>query len=110
MQINLGWHGDAFAGLDAMLDPAVNTAYAGRFLAALKRETRSWSRAVARYHSRTPRHARPYAAKVRAMWATVKREAAAERRGQTTRKWRARHRARASATRANRHARWRIKR
>ncbi len=105
MQINLGWHGDKFAGLDEVLDPTANTAYAGRFLASLKTETRTWSRAIARYHSRTPRYAEPYAAKVRAMWSKVKRETAEERRRQTARKWSARRQTHAIAARANGRAR-----
>ncbi len=107
MQINLGWHGDKFAGLDEVLDPAANTAYAGRFLAALKTETRTWSRAISRYHSRTPRFAKPYAAKVQAMWRKVKREAAKERRQHAQRKLQIRQQAHATAARAKR---WRVRR
>lgn len=102
MQINLAWHGDKFADLDEVLDPAANTAYAGRFLAALKTETRTWSRAISRYHSRTPRFAKPYAANVQAMWRKVKREAAEERRQHAQRKQRVRQQAHATAARAKR--------
>ena len=110
MQVNLGYHPDAFERLERAFDPATNTAYAGRFLAALKRETRTWSKAISRYHSRTPQFAVPYAAKVRAMWNRVRREAAEERRQAGQHKWRVRLQARAAAGRANRRARWRIRR
>ena len=110
MQVNLGYHPDAFERLERAFDPATNTAYAGRFLAALKRETRTWSKAISHYHSRTPQFAVPYAAKVRAMWNRVRREAAEERRQAGQHKWRVRLQARAAAGRANRRALWRIRR
>jgi hypothetical protein len=68
MQVNLHYHPDAFDDLEAAFDPAVNAAYAGRFLAGLKRETGSWNAAAARYHSATKKYARPYLAKVMRLW------------------------------------------
>ncbi len=68
MQVNLHYHPDAFDNLDAAFDPATNAAYAGRFLAALKRETGSWTAAAARYHSATREFAEPYRAKVMRLW------------------------------------------
>ncbi len=63
-QINHGWHGRAFGGLDAMLDPAENARYAARFLAALEEELGNWTRAAAAYHSRTPHLGRTYLARL----------------------------------------------
>ena len=68
MQISLLHHGDAFRTLEQAFDPAGNADYAGRFLTALKQELRSWSRAIATYHSRTPALNKPYARKVMALW------------------------------------------
>ncbi len=51
MQINLMHHPRAFATLDEAFDPGRNAAYAGDFLARLFDRSRSWSRAVAFYHS-----------------------------------------------------------
>jgi hypothetical protein len=54
MQINLGYHGDAFASVADALEPAANVAYGAQFLKKLREETQSWARATARYHSRHP--------------------------------------------------------
>ena len=51
MQINHHYHGERFAGVDDMLEPARNVDYAARFLAQLRRSQESWSMAVARYHA-----------------------------------------------------------
>ena len=51
MQINHHYHGDAFAGVSDMLDPARNVDYAARFLKRLKDTHATWSMAVARYHA-----------------------------------------------------------
>jgi soluble lytic murein transglycosylase-like protein len=51
MQINHRYHGDRFAGVSDMLDPARNVDYAARFLKQLKSTHVSWSMAVARYHA-----------------------------------------------------------
>lgn len=53
-QINHRWHGQHFASVDAMFDPATNAAYAARFMRELFEETGDWSRAAGFYHSRTP--------------------------------------------------------
>ena len=68
MQVNLYWHGDAFSSLAEAFDPAGNVTYAADFLIDLHEIGGSWDRAVARYHSRTPRFHIPYAKKVRAAW------------------------------------------
>lgn len=62
-QINYRWHGDAFASLEEMFDPLVNTRYAARFLGELFGEFGDWSKAAGAYHSRTPLHANRYRAR-----------------------------------------------
>jgi hypothetical protein len=59
-QINLRWHGQAFASLDAMFDPLTNASYAARFLADLASEGGGWSEAAGAYHSRTAALAERY--------------------------------------------------
>jgi hypothetical protein len=73
MQINLLHHPDAFANLDDAFDPAMNTAYAGRFLRQLFAQTGTWPQAAAAYHSQTPSIAEPYANRVMAAWPDAKR-------------------------------------
>lgn len=51
MQINHHYHGDKFASLDAMFEPALNVDYAARFLRELKTREGSWTMAVARYNA-----------------------------------------------------------
>jgi hypothetical protein len=75
MQINLHYHGDAFADLEQMFDPGRNVVYAARMLKRLRRVKRSWSRAVAIYHSSTRALGRPYWKKVYAMWQGERRRA-----------------------------------
>lgn len=62
-QINYRWHGEAFASIEEMFDPAANAAYAARFLTSLHAETGDWSRAAGAYHSRTRKYARKYRAR-----------------------------------------------
>ncbi|WP_273522810.1 lytic transglycosylase domain-containing protein [Rhodosalinus sediminis] len=64
MQINYHWHGERFPSLEAMLDPAVNTAYAAAFLRRLHARHGNWRAAAAAYHSTTPKHARRYLARL----------------------------------------------
>ena len=80
MQINLHHHGDAFASIDHALDPALNVAYAGQFLRQLQNDLRSWTRAVTRYHSATPKFAKVYGVKVSKAWSLARRHAAEARR------------------------------
>jgi soluble lytic murein transglycosylase-like protein len=51
MQINHYYHGDKFASVRAMFDPAKNVDYAARFLKELKQREGSWTMAVARYNA-----------------------------------------------------------
>jgi hypothetical protein len=80
MQINLYFHPNAFEDLDAAFDPARNVAYGARFLRRLRDEKRSWSRAVANYHSATREHNLPYQKKVFRLWRQVRRLATQARR------------------------------
>lgn len=73
MQVNLGWHGDAFDSLDEAIDPATNVAYGARFLKDLRLRTRSWARATAHYHSRHPERGEAYRTKVYRLWQKVRR-------------------------------------
>jgi hypothetical protein len=72
MQVNLHYHPKAFANLDQAFDPAFNVSYAGKFLLELRRETRSWERAIGRYPSATPKLANRYRAKVSKAWSKEK--------------------------------------
>lgn len=51
MQINYRWHGDRFASVTEMFDPAHNVDYAARFLRELKTREKTWTLAVARYNA-----------------------------------------------------------
>jgi hypothetical protein len=75
MQVNLMHHPDAFATLDQAFDPAVNAAYAARFLTELHAQTNDWPRAVGLYHSATPELAGPYREAVWAAWTGERRVA-----------------------------------
>ena len=73
MQVNLYYHGDAFASLDLALDPNTNVAYAGGFLRDLFEASGSWQEAAGLYHSATPEHKNPYQARVVRYWADQQR-------------------------------------
>ena len=79
-QVNLHYHGHAFATLEEALDPARNVDFAARFLRQLHRETRSWSMAAGYYHSRTAKLNRPYRGRVLKHWSNERRRVAEERR------------------------------
>ena len=79
MQVNLGYHGHAFASLAEALEPASNVAYAAQFLKQLREETRSWARATARYHSAHPERGQAYREKVYRFWQQVREGRMAER-------------------------------
>ena len=77
MQVNLYYHGGAFAGLEEAFDPPTNVAYAARYLKGLFDAARSWTQAAADYHSTTPERNRPYKRKVVRLWNQIRRDAAA---------------------------------
>jgi hypothetical protein len=68
MQVNLGYHPNAFTSLEEAIEPASNIAYGARFLKRLRLETRSWARATARYHSSDPDRGEAYRDKVYRLW------------------------------------------
>lgn len=68
MQVNQMYHPKAFPSLEAAFTPAVNADYAARFLSELFQETKSWTKAAAYYHSRTPEHSKRYKKLVLAAW------------------------------------------
>jgi hypothetical protein len=68
MQINMMYHGDAFADLEEALEPSANVAYAARFLRELYAQMGSWHEAAGRYHSATPQYNQPYKEKIARLW------------------------------------------
>jgi hypothetical protein len=62
-QINYKWHGQEFASIEEMFDPAANALYAARLLKSLFAELGTWKAAAGAYHSRTPEFATRYAAR-----------------------------------------------
>ena len=86
MQVNLYYHGGAFAGLEEAFDPPTNVAYAARYLKGLFDAARSWTQAAADYHSTTPERNRPYKLKVVRLWNQIRRDAAAAERGRQVRR------------------------
>jgi hypothetical protein len=78
MQVNLGYHGHAFASLAEALEPATNVDYAARFLKRLREETRSWDRATARYHSAHPARGKAYRDRVYRLWQQLRRSRLAD--------------------------------
>ena len=68
MQINLYYHGGAFADIEQAMDPAANVAYAGRYLSNLHKAAKSWPTAAGYYHSMTPDRGNAYRERVLALW------------------------------------------
>lgn len=68
-QLNYRWHGEGFASVADMLDPAQNATYAANFLAEHFSQTGDWALAAAAYHSATPEYATAYQAKFEAAYA-----------------------------------------
>ncbi len=64
MQVNLKHHPDAFANLEQAFDPRSNVAYAAKFLRRNYDDLGNWDKAVAAYHSRTPKYGNKYMARV----------------------------------------------
>lgn len=73
MQINLGYHPDAFETLHEAFEPTANVAYAATFLNALRKEKRSWSRAVRFYHSSDDERQMRYGRKVYDAWQDIRK-------------------------------------
>ena len=68
MQVNLGYHGTAFASLEDAFDPSLNVGYGALFLRRLWRETGSWAEATGRYHTADPYRGQAYRARVHKIW------------------------------------------
>lgn len=68
MQVNLMYHGSAFASLDDAFEPSTNVGYAARFLKGLYASTSHWPTAASYYHSQTPELAANYRAKLMKVW------------------------------------------
>lgn len=66
-QLNMTYHGKAFASFDDMFDPRMNAHYAAEFLNQLYAEMGNWADAVSAYHSRTPERAEAYLASVKSV-------------------------------------------
>ncbi|KRW83628.1 hypothetical protein AQ621_16400 (plasmid) [Marinobacter sp. P4B1] len=65
MQVNLFWHGQRVEELDELLIPAINIMVGSQILAkALASKARSLEERVGRYHSWTPKLAKPYGSSV----------------------------------------------
>ncbi len=68
MQINWHYHKEAFKSIEEALDPYSNVQYAAEFLTSLYERTGSWTKAVERYHSATPKHYQRYRQVVASNW------------------------------------------
>lgn len=68
MQVNLRYHPNAFANLEAAFDPATNVAYSAEFLKRLYGRSDSWPEAIAAYHSQSKTRSQPYFARVIDVW------------------------------------------
>ena len=68
MQVNLVHHADAFASLDKAFEPEHNVAYAASFLRNLYQQGKSWKKAAADYHSKTPSRGGKYVGNVYESW------------------------------------------
>lgn len=71
MQINLKHHPEAFTSFEDAFDPEKNVTYGAQFLSSLEGTHRSWSKAIAHYHSASPQFNRPYQDRVHKLWAEV---------------------------------------
>lgn len=65
-QVDLAFHGSAFASLEDAFDPETNARVAARILVRGRLGEQDWSGAVARYHSATPALGMEYLQRVRA--------------------------------------------
>lgn len=71
-QINWRYHGHNFNKPEELLHPKVNAAYAAHFLVEKFNSSKSWSKAVAHYHSHTPHFGDRYLKKVHAILESMK--------------------------------------
>lgn len=73
LQVNLMYHPNAFASLEAAFDPVQNAVYAAKFLSDLHAQSSDWPKAAAAYHSANPELGEPYQRKVLAAWPDERR-------------------------------------
>ena len=71
MQVNLKHHPDAFANIGQAFEPATNVDYAAQFLRSNYDEEKSWRKAAANYHSRTPSLGNQYIGSVFTSWQRI---------------------------------------
>ncbi len=71
MQVNLHYHGHHFTDLEQAFDPVYNIAYAAKFLSDNYTQLKSWRKATAAYHSKTPDRGKNYYRKVYTNWQKV---------------------------------------
>lgn len=71
-QINWKAHGQHFNKPEELLHPKINAAYAAHFLVEKYNQAKSWSKAVAHYHSHTPEFGDRYFKKVYSIFETMK--------------------------------------
>ena len=75
MQINLKYHGEAFANLDEAFDPEKNVTYSAQFLRQLyKRNKQNWTKTAMHYHSRNLRKGTNYKNRLEKHYAQFVRE------------------------------------
>lgn len=75
MQINLKYHGDAFASLEDAFDPDKNAEYSAQFLRQLyKRNQQNWTKTAMHYHSRNLRKGTNYKNRLEKHYAQYVRE------------------------------------
>jgi hypothetical protein len=67
-QVDLFYHPEAFATLDAAFDPDINAQAAARILARARFGSDSWDQAIALYHSASPMRGAQYLRQVKAAW------------------------------------------
>jgi hypothetical protein len=79
MQVNLMYHGKAFANLSQAFEPIYNISYAAKFLRQQYDRTNSWTKATAAYHSLQSQRGAEYYRKVYGKWQQV-----VDRMGDTT--------------------------
>lgn len=77
MQVNLRYHPEAFADLNEAFDPLANATYAAGFLKRLHKQSASWPKAIAQYHSESPSRNKPYFARVIRIWSNERDRVAA---------------------------------
>jgi hypothetical protein len=67
-QVDLLYHPEAFATIEAAFDPGANAQAAARILARARFGGDSWDSAIAAYHSASPIHGAVYLQQVQAVW------------------------------------------